>query len=298
MESDIQGVAVKVLGQFSTADQRHHWLLQHGFFDPFPVRYGRWLWGFVTGRWGQSTYYHADVLELIAPRLAASGLLMGAALLVIVPIALALGVIAGVRPGSPADRAVSIFSIVTTSVPEFASAVFLSAVFVFALGMLPGVSTLSGGADVKEFVLPVAVLALSSTGYIARMTRASMAEVMAAPYIRTALLKGASLRRIVFKHALRNALAAPVTVITLQIPWLLSGVIVVEVFFAYPGFGTLVYQASVNTDIYLIEGCAMVGVLAVVLSQLLSDLINGWLNPRLSQGRQSAFAAIKPGAAP
>jgi len=281
LELNVEGVATKVLGQFSTAGQRHAWLLQHGYFDPLPLRYGRWVLDFVTGRWGLSTYYHADVLQLVTPRLAASGLLMGAALLVIVPLALGLGVLAGMREGSPLDRGVSVLAIVTTSFPEFATAVFLSAIFVFWLGWLPGVSTLAGGATLKEFVLPVAVLALSSTGYIARMTRASMAEAMGQPYVRTALLKGASLRRIVFGHALRNALGAPVTVIMLQIPWLLSGVIVVEVFFAYPGFGTLLYQAAVNSDVYLIEACAMVGVIAVVASQVLSDLINAWLDPRL-----------------
>ena len=281
MELNVQGVAAKVLGQFSTTDQRHAWLLQNGYFDPLPIRYARWAWGFLTGHWGLSTYYHADVRALIAPRLGASCLLMGASLLVTIPSALILGVLAGMRQGSPIDRALSVLSILTTSIPEFASAVFLSAIFVFGLGWLPGVSTLAGGLSLKEFILPVAVLALSSTGYIARMTRASMVEVMDAPYVRTALLKGASMQRIIFAHALRNALGAPVTVIMLQIPWLLSGVIVVEVFFAYPGFGTLLYQASVNSDIYLIEACAMIGVIAVVASQLLSDVINAWLNPHL-----------------
>ena len=281
LEINVEGVAVKVLGQFSAPDQRHAWLAAHGYFDPLPMRYGRWLLGFVRGRWGQSTYYHAEVLQLILPRLAASGVLAGCALGLTVPLALALGVAAGVREGTWIDRGVSLFAILTTSVPEFASAVFLSAIFVFALGWLPGVSTLSSGFSFRELALPVAVLVLSSTGYVARMTRASMAEVMASAYVRTARLKGAGLNRIIWHHALRNALTTPVTVIFLQIPWLLSGVIVVEVFFAYPGFGTLVYQGALNSDIYLIEACAMVGVIVVVLSQALSDLINRWLNPRL-----------------
>jgi peptide/nickel transport system permease protein len=291
LEVNIDGLAVKVLGQFSTADQRHAWLLKNGYFDPLPVRYARWAWGFLTGHWGLSTYYHADVRALIAPRLAASGLLMGAALLVTIPLALSLGVLAGVRQGSWVDRAVSVLAITTTSIPEFATAVFLSALFVFGLGWLPGVSTLAGGLALNEFVLPVSVLALSSTGYIARVTRASMVEVMASPYVRTARLKGASTARIVFGHALRNALGAPVTVIMLQIPWLVSGVIVVEVFFAYPGFGTLLYQASLNADVDLIEACAMIGVVAVVMSQLLSDAINAWLNPRLRRGSARSRAA-------
>ncbi len=129
--------------------------------------------------------------------------------------------------------------------------------------------------------MPVGVLALSSTGYVARMTRASMVEVMEAPYIRTARLKGASLSRIVFRHALRNALITPVTVIMLQIPWLLSGVVVVEVFFAYQGFGTLLYAAALNSDINLIEACAMMSVLVVVSTQIVADLVQNWLNPRI-----------------
>ncbi|NBU26895.1 MAG: ABC transporter permease [Caulobacteraceae bacterium] len=284
LEVNIDSVAVKVLGQFSTPDQRADWLRENGYLDPFLLRYLRWLGRFVTGDWGISTYYQEDVLTLILPRLAASALLAGAALAVMTPLALALGVLAGVRPGSVTDRTVSTLSILTTSAPEFATAVFLTAIFVISLGWLPGVSTMAGGFSVRELVLPVAVLVLASTGYIARMTRASMAEVMASPYIRTALLKGASPMRIILKHALRNALVTPMTVIMLQIPWIVSGVIIVEVFFAYRGFGTLVYQAALNSDVYLIEACAMVSVAVVVISQLASDLMQALLDPRVGLG--------------
>ena len=282
LELNVGDVAVKVLGQFSTADQRQAWLQENGYTAPFLLRYVRWIWAFVTGHWGTSTYYREDVLTLIAPRLAASGLLAGAALLVIVPVGLVMGVIAGVREGSVVDRLVSVFAIVTTSIPEFASAVFLTAFFVFWLGWLPGVSTMADGFHVRELVLPVSVLTLYSAGYVARMTRSSMVEVMQSQYIRTARLKGNPMRRVIVRHALRNALITPVTVIMLQIPWLLSGVIVVEVFFAYQGFGTLLYQAALNTDIYLIEACTMVSVVVVVLTQVASDLLYAWLNPRMS----------------
>jgi peptide/nickel transport system permease protein len=282
LEVNIQDVAVKVLGQFSTEDQRHLWLARNGYLDPFLVRYARWAFGFFTGNWGVSTYYHEDILALMLPRLGASGILASAALLVMVPLSLALGILAGVREGSAIDRSVSVLAIVTTSLPEFASAVFLTAIFVFGLHLLPGVSTMASGFHINELVLPVAVLVLTSAGYIARMTRASMVEVMTAPYIRTARLKGAPLSRIILRHALRNALITPVTVIMLQIPWLLSGVIVVEVFFAYPGFGALLYQAALNSDIYLIEACAMVGVVVVVATQILSDVFYTLLNPRIS----------------
>jgi len=282
LELNVDDVAVKVLGQFSTADQRAAWLQEGGYNAPFLLRYLRWLGHFITGHWGNSTYYREDVLTLIAPRLAASGLLAGAALLVIVPVGLALGVIAGVREGSVVDRLVSVFAIVTTSIPEFASAVFLTSLFVFWLSWLPGVSTMADGFHLRELVLPVSVLTLYSAGYIARMTRSSMIQVMQSPYIRTARLKGNSMRRVILRHALRNALITPVTVIMLQIPWLLSGVIVVEVFFAYQGFGTLLYQAALNTDIDLIEACTMVSVAVVVTTQVASDLLYAWLNPRMS----------------
>ena len=229
-----------------------------------------------------SPWPYSSVHVLIAPRLAASGLLAGAALLVIVPLGLVMGVIAGMREGSFVDRLVSVFAIVTTSIPEFASAVFLTSLFVFWLGWLPGVSTMADGFHLKELVLPVSVLTLYSAGYVARMTRSSMAEVMQSPYIRTARLKGNSMRRVIVRHALRNALITPVTVIMLQIPWLMSGVIVVEVFFAYQGFGTLLYQAALNTDVYLIEACTMVSVVVVVVTQVASDLLYAWLNPRIS----------------
>ncbi len=124
------------------------------------------------------------------------------------------------------------------------------------------------------------VLALYSGGYLARITRASVAETMQAPYIRTAMLKGASPARIVVRHALRNALVAPVTVVMLQIPWLLSGVIVTEVFFAYKGFGYLLYEAALQSDLPLIEACAMVSVVLVVGTQLISDGLHAMLSPR------------------
>jgi len=127
----------------------------------------------------------------------------------------------------------------------------------------------------------VMVLVLYDFGYVARIVRAAMAEVMTQPYVRTALMKGASPARIIFRHALRNALVAPITVVMLQIPWLLSGVIVVEVFFAYKGFGTLLYQACLNSDVALIEACAMVSVIVIVATQFFSDLLYALLNPRI-----------------
>lgn len=281
LEADPGQVAVKTLGQFSTEAQRRLWLTENGYDAPLLVRYVLWLGHFVVGQWGESTHFKTPVLPLVMDRLGATGILAGTTFAIMVPLSLVLGILAGLREGSAADRGISLFSVLTTSVPEFASAVFLVFLFVFWLGWLPGASTSMPGESIRELVLPVSVLVLYCTGYLVRMTRAAMVETMAAPYIRTALMKGASPGRIVLRHALRNALAAPVTVIMLQVPWLLSGVIVVEVFFAYKGFGSLLYAGGLNSDINLIEACAMVSVVVVVATQFVSDILTAWLNPRI-----------------
>jgi len=130
-------------------------------------------------------------------------------------------------------------------------------------------------------ILPAMVLIVYDFGYVARMTRASMAEVMTSQYVRTAVLKGLPYKSVIVKHALRNALIAPFTVIMLQINWLLSGVIVVEFFFAYKGFGALLLEASLNQDIFLIEACTMVAVFVAVTSQTIADIGYVYLNPRI-----------------
>ena len=281
LESNVDSVAVKVLGQYSTAAQRAQWLTENHYNDPFLQRYFRWLSGFVRGDWGQSSHYQEAITVLMKPRLIASAILAGTALAITIPLSLALGIAAGMRAGSVTDRVVSTLSIVTTSVPDFAMAAFLVAVFVLGLGWLPGVSTMAAGLSLPELVLPVSVLVLASTGYLARITRAGMIAVMAQPYIRMAVLKGASPGRVILRHALRGALLTPVTVIMLQIPWMISGVIITEVFFAYRGFGTMLYQAALNSDVYLVEACAMISVVAVVSSQLLADIAYAALDPRL-----------------
>ena len=274
-------VATKVLGPYSSEEQRNLWLEQHGYFQPLWVRYFSWLGNFATGDFGESIRFKIPVSEVLWPRLGNTAILGAAALAIIVPLSLVLGILSGMREGSKLDRTISVTGIITTSVPEFASAVFLSALFVFLLGWLPGTSSMADGFNIRELILPVMVLVIYDFGYVARMTRASMAEVMTTHYIRTAVLKGLPYRQVILKHALRNALIAPFTVIMLQIPWLLSGVIVVEFFFAYKGFGALLLEASLNQDIFLIEACAMVAVFVVVMTQTISDVGYTYLNPRI-----------------
>ncbi|TDI58411.1 MAG: ABC transporter permease, partial [Alphaproteobacteria bacterium] len=137
------------------------------------------------------------------------------------------------------------------------------------------------GFDFSQLILPVLTLVIFDFGYVARMTRASMAEVMTSQYIRTAVLKGLPYRRVIMKHALRNALIAPFTVIVLQLNWLLSGVVVVEVFFEYKGFGKLLLEAALFGDIYVVQACTLVAVIVAVLSQIISDIGYTFLNPRI-----------------
>ena len=277
-------VATKVLGPYSTDEQRTLWLEAHGYFQPLWVRYGNWLWNFVNGDFGDSLRFKVPVSEVLWPRLANTAILGLVTFAVMIPVSLVLGVAAGMREGSRLDRAISVTSIVTTSVPEFASAVFLSAVFVFWLEWLPGTSGMAEGFSFRELILPVLVLVIYDMGYVARMTRASMADVMTTPYIRTAVLKGLPYGRVIVRHALRNALIAPFTVIMLQINWLLSGVIVVEFFFAYKGFGALLLEASLNQDIFVIEACAMVAVFVAVATQTIADVGYAFLNPKIRFG--------------
>ncbi len=281
LEVNGQAVAIKVLGPYSLEEQRQIWLERNGYFDPIWTRYLDWLGRMVSGDFGESIRFKVPVGDVLWPRLLNTAILGGVVFAVMVPLALALGVLAGMREGSALDRTISIGSVITTSIPEFASAVLLSALFVFWLGWLPGTSNMMNGFDPMQLVLPVTVLVLYGFGYIARMTRASMAEVMQTPYIRTAVLKGLPYKHVITRHALRNALIAPFTVIMLQINWLLSGVIVVEFFFAYKGFGALLLEASLNQDIYMIQACAMVAVFVAVATQTIADIGYTYLNPRI-----------------
>jgi peptide/nickel transport system permease protein len=281
LEIDKESVATKVLGPYSLPEQRTLWLEANGYFEPLYERYGRWLLKFATGDFGESVRFKSPVGDVLWPRLGNTAILGAATMAVVIPLSLALGVFAGMREGSKIDRGISVTSIVTTSVPEFASAVLLSAVFVFYLGWLPGTSSMNDGFDLKQLVLPVMVLVIYDFGYVTRMTRASMAEVMTTHYIRTAVLKGLPYKSVILRHALRNALIAPFTVIMLQINWLLSGVIVVESFFAYKGFGALLLEASLNKDIFVIEACAMIAVFVAVATQTIADVGYTYLNPRI-----------------
>jgi peptide/nickel transport system permease protein len=274
-------VVVKVLGPYSTMEQRELWLEANGYNEPAFLRYFWWLGDVLRGEFGESIRYRAPVADVLWPRLGNTAVLAAVVFGIMVPLSITAGVLAGMNEGGWADRVISVTSILTTSVPEFASAVFLAFVFVLTLGWFPATSTMTGGFQPIQLVMPAMVLILFGFGYIARMMRASMAEVMQSNYVRTAVLRGLPFRRVITHHGLRNALIAPFTVIILQINWLLSGVIVVEFFFAYRGFGALILEASLTQDIKLLQACAMVSVVVAVATQTIADIGYGFLNPRV-----------------
>ncbi|MEH6579719.1 MAG: ABC transporter permease [Amphritea sp.] len=281
LELNIDSVAIKVLGPYSSEEQRQLWLEANGYHRPVLERYLSWAGSFMSGDFGDSIRFRVPVADILWERLGNTLILAGVTFGIMIPLSILLGVLSGMKEGSLLDRIISLICIITTSIPEFASAVFLSAIFVFSWQLLPGTSSMLAGFDPVQLILPAMVLIGYGFGYVARMTRASMAEVMSTHYIRTAVLKGLPYRQVIFRHALRNALIAPFTIIMLQVNWLLSGVIVVEYAFAYKGFGALLLEASLNSDVYLIEACTMVAVCAAVLTQLIADIGYSYLNPRI-----------------
>lgn len=274
-------VALAELGPYSTPEQRHLWLIANGYDRPVVVRYLDWLGHFAIGQWGESRLFLAPVSRIVWLRLENTAILGFWFFVFLIPLSLGVGVLAGMREGSWIDRAASAVSVLTTSIPPFASTVLISAVFVFSLHWLPGTSTMLDGFSYRQLVMPVMALVLYDFGYIARITRAAMVEVMAMPYIRAAVLRGVPYRRVILRHALRNALIAPFTLLMLHVNWLIAGVIVVEYFFAFKGFGSLILEASLGKDLYLLEACTMVTVAMATLTQALSDLGYHALNPRM-----------------
>jgi peptide/nickel transport system permease protein len=315
LEPNLKKLAISQTNQRATEEQLESWLVRNGYREPFLERYAQWLgiWpktpaihpdtgeviprfafcdeptepgysGILQGDWGCSTKFREPVEDQLFPALAATGVLMFWVMVTMVPIALVMGIIAGMREGSRTDRGLSVASITTTATPEYVSGVIFTVIFASWLGWLNGSAasaTGPAGVGFYNFTLPVMTMAIYGIGYIARMTRASMVEVMTQQYIRTARLKGLSFNAVVVKHALRNALIAPFTVIMLQFPWLLTGVVIVEVMFRYQGFGFTLVEAAGNNDIDLLLGCALVSVFVVLVTQLISDIGYAYLNPRI-----------------
>lgn len=241
--------------------------------------------GLLRGDAGKSLQFGRPVAVTLIPRVRNTLVLAGVAFLVVMPLALFFGIIAGINEGKPLDRFISITSLGATATPEFVTGIFLIIIFGIWLKWLPAVAIFTSADAIFEnpslLALPVLTLTAVELGYVIRMTRASMVEVMASPYIRTAILKGMPYWRVVVRHAIRNALMAPITIIMLHVNWLIGGVVVVEAIFGYPGLGKYIYDAAIFGDFNAVEAAAMLTVLIAVATRIIGDLAYTFLNPRI-----------------
>ena len=253
-------------------------------FSGGPVAYYPLAKGLLRGDPGISLRTGRPVSSLLWIRLRNSLVLAGIAFIVVMPLALALGILAGLQEGKPSDRFMSIGGMMFSVVPEFATGIFLILIFSFWLKLVPGATVFGEKAPWTRpdmLILPVLTLTLIELGYVLRITRASMVEVMRAPYIRTAYLKGLPSQRIVRNHAIRNALMAPITVIMLHVNWLLGGIVVVEVIFGYPGLGSYLLDSALFKDYNAIAAGAIVLVVVSITTQLIADVFYTFINPRI-----------------
>ena len=249
-----------------------------------PVEYIPLKKGFIRGDPGLSLRTGRPVAKSLFIRLRNSMVLAGIAFVIVMPLALFFGVIAGLKEGGIRDRILSIGGMMFSVIPEFVTGIFLILIFGVWLGLVPGATVFGEKAPWERpdmLVLPVLTLTLIELGYVLRITRASMVEVMRSPYIRTAFLKGLPYWRIVLKHAVRNALMAPITVIMLHVNWLMGGIVIVEVVFGYPGLGKYLLESALYKDINALEAGAMILVIVAVGTQLIADIIYTFLNPRI-----------------
>ena len=277
--------ARSALGRYASQHKVDELREKMGLDRPVVVRYADWITSALQGDFGESIHFRRPVGDLIAVRLGRSLVLAALGFAFMIPIGLALGCIAGISEGKLLDRIISLTGSLFVSIPPFASGIFLIVVFSLWLGWLPGTSIPDPDASFLEsfpkLILPMLALSFDEIGYLTRFTRVSMAEVMESDYIRTAMLKGLSRRKVIWRHALRNALIAPFTAIMLHVNWLIGGVVVVEVLFNYPGLGRLLLDAALRNDIILLEGGTLVLTFVAVSSQVIGDIGIYLMNPRI-----------------
>jgi peptide/nickel transport system permease protein len=278
-------VAQILLGQSATPEAVAGLRTAMHLNDPAIVRFIRWLFGLATGDLGTSYANKMPVADLIGGRLVSSLKLAAATALFSVPIALMLGITAAIMRGSLYDRIITTITIAVISVPEFMVATSAVLIFAVYLKWLPALSFAnevhSFGELLRVFAMPVITLSFVISAQMIRMTRAAVIETLDTPYAEMALLKGASRRRIVLKHALPNALGPIVNAVALSLSYLLGGVIIVETIFNYPGIAKLMVDAVATRDLPLIQTCAMIFCLAYLILITIADIIAILSNPRL-----------------
>lgn len=265
--------------------------MELGLDQPAPVQYLRWLGRFITGDWGTSYSTRVEIYPLVLERLRNSLMLAGLILLISVPVSLLLGVIAGLNENRWADTIINVTSLSVVGLPEFVTGILLIQLFAFKLQWLPANSSIrpqaSFGEALPMLILPALTATLVLMAYIARLTRTGVIEELKRPYVRTAVLKGLPQTVVIFKHVLRNALLPTITVIAISVGWLISGLIVIENVYNYPGLGRLLVFAIDRRDLPLMQALTMVTVFGYALANLVADVLYTVLNPRIRLNGQA-----------
>jgi peptide/nickel transport system permease protein len=282
-------VASAILGQSATPEALAAIRAELGLDRPAVARYADWLLGFVQGDLGRSLANRQPIAAQIGQRLGNTLFLAGVAAAIAVPLAVGLGVLAAIRRESFLDRAISILTLSTISVPEFFVGYLLILFLAVQFPVFPSLATVSPGMGLGESLYTVALPALTLTlvvvAHMMRMTRAAVVDVLSAPYVEMARLKGLPERHVVVRHALPNALGPIATVVALNLAYLVVGVVVVEVVFVYPGMGQYMVDAVAKRDVPAVQACTLVFAATYVALNLTADLLGIVSNPRLRHPR-------------
>jgi peptide/nickel transport system permease protein len=273
-----------ILGPYASNEQVARLNHELGNDRPLPVRYGDWIGGFVTGDWGESQLLNTPVRSLVSERLKNSLILGGFALVLIIPLSIGLGVLAALHYGKFLDRLISVAGLSLIALPEFVGGVILLVVFAVKLGWFPVSSDVPSANPVdvvQQLLLPSIPLMLVLFGYISRMARAGTVESLHSNYVRTAILKGLPRRTVITRHVLRNALLPTISVVSVQVGYLVGGLVVIETLFNYPGIGKLVLDAAVGHDLPVLEATVLTVALLYMVSNLVADVLYAVLNPQI-----------------
>jgi peptide/nickel transport system permease protein len=282
-------VASAVLGQQATPDALRVFRLELGLDRPAYVRYFAWLFGVLRGDFGRALTNQRNIIEELWPRFTNTLFLAGYAAALAVPLAVGLGILSAIREGRFSDRISNVLTLIAISVPEFFVGYILIIIFSINLGWFPSLATVFAGMSVDQRLyvatLPALTLTMVVTAHMLRMTRNSVLSIMSTAYIEMAFLKGLSRSRVVSRHALPNAAGPIVSVVALNLAYLVVGVVVVENVFVYPGVGQYMVDAVAKRDVPVVQACGLVFAAVFVGLNTFADILAILVNPRLRHPR-------------
>jgi peptide/nickel transport system permease protein len=282
-------VAKMILDQYATPDSLRALEAKLGLNDPYHVQYWRWASRFLRGDLSSSLIMDQPIGPILWPALGRSAILALLSIVAVTVLGLGLGIVAAVRHNRPVDHAVSVFTFLGISVPEFFWGIVLMLVFAGYFRWLPAAGYVSLAEGfwpwLSHLLIPVATLTFTLLAHVSRLTRSSVLEELQSSYVRTARAKGLPERVILVRHALRNGLLPTITVLALDVGWLIGGIVVVETIFAFPGVGRLLMFAIQRRDLPLLQVTILIVTSVYCLANLAADLLYAYVNPRIRYGR-------------